>query len=74
MGTGRVIPRCEPCEYQKRFRLDIKGGLVWYADGSKTNKGTDAAVYRWGIEGVIFSTQSFTPKYIMLKCIPLRLV
>jgi ribonuclease HI len=27
---------------------DNKGGLVWYTDGSKTNKGTGAGVYRWG--------------------------
>jgi hypothetical protein len=36
------------CEWQNRFKLDIKGGLVWYMDRSKTNKGSGAEVYRWG--------------------------
>jgi len=33
------------CEWQNKFQPDIKGGLVWYMDGSKTNKGTGAGVY-----------------------------
>jgi hypothetical protein len=30
------------------LNLDNKGGLVWYPDSSKINKGTGARVYRWG--------------------------
>jgi hypothetical protein len=29
------------------FNPDNKGDMVWYKDGSKTNKGTDDGVYRW---------------------------
>jgi ribonuclease HI len=36
------------CEWQNGFNPDNKGGLVWCTDGSKTNKGTGAGVYRWG--------------------------
>jgi hypothetical protein len=34
------------CEWQNGFKPDIKGGLVWYTDRSKTNKGIGAEVYR----------------------------
>jgi hypothetical protein len=27
----------------------IKRGLVWYTHGSKTNNGTGAGVYKWGL-------------------------
>jgi len=37
----------DKCEWQNVFNPDNKGGLVWYKDGSKTNKGTGAGVYRW---------------------------
>ena len=74
MGTGRVVLKYDKCEWQKGFRLDIKGGLVWYTGGSKTNKNTGAMVCRWGIEGFIVSTFSCTPEYIRLEYIPLRLV
>jgi hypothetical protein len=33
------------CEWQNKFNPDNKVGLVWYTDGSKTNKGTGAGVY-----------------------------
>ena len=57
MKTDRVTPRYvyhKPftvkfpgrCEWQNGFKPDIKGGLVWYADRPKTNKGTGAEVYR----------------------------
>jgi hypothetical protein len=36
------------CESQNGFKTDNEGGLVWYTDGSKTNKGTVVGVYRWG--------------------------
>jgi hypothetical protein len=32
-------------EWQNKFQPFIQGGLVWYMDGSKTNKGTGAGVY-----------------------------
>jgi hypothetical protein len=30
----------ERCEWQKGFQPDIKNSLVWYTNGSKTNKRT----------------------------------
>ena len=38
----------EKCKWQNGFKQDNKWGLVWYTDGSKTNKGTGAQRYRWG--------------------------
>jgi ribonuclease HI len=38
----------DKCIWQNGFNLDNKGGLAWYTDRSKTNKGTGAGVYRWG--------------------------
>jgi hypothetical protein len=35
-------------EWKNGFNPENKGGLVWYTDGSKTNEGTGAEVYRWG--------------------------
>jgi hypothetical protein len=32
-------------EWKEGFQPDRKGGLIWYTDGSKTNKGTGAGVY-----------------------------
>jgi ribonuclease HI len=34
--------------WQNRINPNIKGGLVWYTDRSKTSKGTSAGVYTWG--------------------------
>jgi hypothetical protein len=59
MGTNRIILRyvfLKPFkvhlssrhEWQIGFNPDNKGGLVWYTDGSKTNDGTGAGVYKWG--------------------------
>jgi hypothetical protein len=59
MGSVRMLPRYayhkpftvkfpDKCEWQNGFNPDNKGDLVWYTDGSKTNKGTGAGVYRWG--------------------------
>jgi hypothetical protein len=58
-GTGMKIMRNENhkpfmakfpdnCKWYNRFKLDSKGGLVWYKDVSKTNKHTGAGTYRWG--------------------------
>jgi len=38
----------EKRKWQNGLNRDNKQGLVWYADGSKTNKGTAAQRYRWG--------------------------
>jgi hypothetical protein len=35
-------------EWDDGFQPDRKGGLIWYTDGSKTNKGTGAGVYCYG--------------------------
>jgi hypothetical protein len=59
MGSDKMLPRyayhkpfevkfCDKFEWQNRFNPDNKGGLVWYMDGSKANKGTGAGMYRWG--------------------------
>jgi ribonuclease HI len=59
MGTDRMIPRyvlhkpfkvhlSSRHESKNGFNPDNKGGLVWYTDGSKTNEGTGAMVYKWG--------------------------
>jgi hypothetical protein len=56
MGSDKMIPRYvydklftirfpDRSERKKRFQLDRKGGLIWYTDGSKTNKDTRAGVY-----------------------------
>jgi hypothetical protein len=34
-------------KWQNGFNADNIQGLLWYVDGSKTNKGTDAGLY-WG--------------------------
>jgi ribonuclease HI len=35
----------ERSEWKEELQHDKKGGLIWYTDGSKTNKGTGAGVY-----------------------------
>jgi hypothetical protein len=35
-------------EWKKWFQPDKKGGLIWYTDGSKTEKGIGAGVYCHG--------------------------
>jgi hypothetical protein len=60
MGSDRILPRNayhkpltvklpDKYEWQNRLNPDNEGSLVWYTDGSKTNKGTGAGVYRWGL-------------------------
>ena len=36
------------CEWQNGFKLEMEGGLVWYTDRCKTDRGTDSGMYRWG--------------------------
>jgi hypothetical protein len=35
----------EEGDLREKIQPDRKGGLIWYTDGSKTNKGTGAGVY-----------------------------
>jgi ribonuclease HI len=59
MGSDRMLLRYayhkpftvtfhDKSEWQNGFNPDNKGGLVWYTDGSNTNKGTAVGVCRWG--------------------------
>jgi hypothetical protein len=59
MGTDKMIPRHvygkpftvrfpDRSEWKDRFQPDRKGELIWYIDGSKTNKGTGVGVYGYG--------------------------
>jgi hypothetical protein len=41
-----MVKFSDECEWYRGFTPNIKGDLVWYTDGSKTNKGTDAGVHR----------------------------
>jgi hypothetical protein len=38
----------DKCVWQNGLNPNNKGGLVWYTDRSRTNKSTDAGMYRWG--------------------------
>ena len=42
----------DKCEWQNGFNPDNKGGLVWFREGSKTNKGTGAGVNSWLKKGL----------------------
>jgi hypothetical protein len=55
MGSDKMIPKYvydkpfmirfrDRSEWKEGFQHDRKGALIWYTDGSKTNKGTGAAV------------------------------
>jgi hypothetical protein len=56
MGTDKMLPSYvyeksftvrfpDRSESREGYKPDRKGGLIWYTDGSKTNKGTGAGVY-----------------------------
>jgi hypothetical protein len=56
MGSDKIIPKHvydkpfmirlpDRSEWKEGFQPDRKGRLIWYTDGSKTNKGTGARVY-----------------------------
>jgi hypothetical protein len=56
MGTDRMTLRhvydkpfivrfSDRSDWNDRFQPTRKGGLIWYADGSKTNKDTRTGVY-----------------------------
>jgi hypothetical protein len=52
----------------KGFQPDRKGGLIWYTDGSKTNKGTGAGVYCYGME-TKFQPWEYTTVF-QAECMP----
>jgi hypothetical protein len=60
MGTDRMIQRHvydkpftvrfpDRSEWKDGLQPNRMGGLIWYRDGSKTNKGTRAGMYGHGI-------------------------
>jgi hypothetical protein len=61
-------------EWQNGFNPDNKGGLVWYTDVSKTNKGTGAGVYRWslrrghsfslGLHAIVFQAEIYALRLV----------
>ena len=67
MGTDGFVPKYayhkpvtakfrDKCEWQNGFKVDIKGGLALYTEGSEVNIGTGDGVHRWGSRrGHIFS-------------------
>jgi hypothetical protein len=72
MGTDKIIRRRvydklftvrfpERGEWKVEFQPNRKGGLIWYRDNSKTNKGTRAGVYGYGIrQKISFSFGQYT--------------
>jgi hypothetical protein len=59
MGSDKMTPRHvyekpftirlpERSEWKEGFEPDRKGGLIWFTDGSKTNKGTGTGVCCYG--------------------------
>jgi hypothetical protein len=59
MGSDKMIPRNvydkpftirlpERSEWKEGFEPDRKGGLIWFTDGSKTNRGTGTGVCCYG--------------------------
>jgi len=60
------------CEWQSWFNLDDKRGLVLYMDGSETNTGPGAGVYKWRSRRVTASAFGSTAWYSWLKYTPLR--
>ena len=48
-------------EWENGFWSNRKGGLIWYTDGSKINKGTGAGVYCYGMrQKLSFSLGQYT--------------
>jgi ribonuclease HI len=72
MGSDKMIPRHvydkpfiirfpDRSEWKEGFLPDRKGRLIWYTDGSKTNKGTGAGMYRHGTgQKLSFSLGQYT--------------
>jgi hypothetical protein len=76
MGTDRMISRYVydksfivifPDRRERRYGVqpDRKGGINWYIDGCKTNKGTGAGVYGYGTRWKLsFSLGKYAPVFL----------
>jgi hypothetical protein len=84
MGSDKIIPRYV---YDKPFTTRFpdrigkrgsgfldhgEGRLIWYTDGSKTNKDTGAGVYCDGTRRNLGLALGRTQQYSRQKCMPLR--
>jgi hypothetical protein len=85
MGTDKMIPRHvygkaftvrlpDRSEWNDRFHPDRKGRLIWYTDGSKTNKSTRAGVYGYGTRMKLsfslgkYTTVFWAEVYAIMEC------
>jgi ribonuclease HI len=84
IGTDKPIPRYvydkpftvrfpDRTEWKDKFQLGRKRVLIWYTDGSKTNKGTGAEVYGYGTRQLSFSLGKYatvfqTEMYAIKAC------
>jgi hypothetical protein len=57
-------------EWKDRLQPNRKGGLVWYADGTKINNGIGAGVYDYIQGRSLASTLDNTPQYSKQKSMP----
>jgi hypothetical protein len=62
----------DKCEWQNVFTPNIKLGLVWYVDRSKTSKGSGSGYIDGAQEGSRASALGSKPLYSRLKYMPLR--
>jgi ribonuclease HI len=61
-------------EWKEVFQHNRKGGLIRYADGSKTNKGTGAGVYCYGTgRKLSFSLEQFQAEVYTIKACALQI-
>jgi hypothetical protein len=72
MGPYKMIPRNvydtsftirfhDRSDWKEKFQPDRKGGLIWYTDGTKTNKGSGAGVNCYGTgQKLSFSLGQYT--------------
>jgi hypothetical protein len=83
MGSDMMLPRYayhkpfivkfpDEREWQNGFNPDNKGGLVWYTNRFKTNKGTGAGVYRWGLRRGHSISLGLHTTVFQVKYMPLR--
>jgi hypothetical protein len=79
VGTTKMIPRHvygkpfmvrfpDRSEWKHGFHHNRKGGLIWYTDGSKTNKGLGCMVIVHGRN--LASALGNTSQYSRQKCMP----
>jgi hypothetical protein len=64
----------DKCEWQNGFNPEGDGGGGGGGSLSKTNKGTGAWVYRWGLRRGTAAVLGSTPQYSRLDYTPLNLV